>query len=396
MFSKSDSITLGFLIFLCAALTILCNYILARKNKKQLDKIFTIIFILLIFFTITAILQIFCVNIYNVNPIYFDYPAYASICYLPVAFMFMALIFARTKIKFNKIYILFFIIPTLSNLLLWTNDWHHLFYVKYSIDASKIIYGKYFYIHYYYTILLFAISLFILIRYSIKNSGFFSKQAILIFIGVIIPIVTNILAFIEIIPRSAYITPITFGFTVIFFSLAMFKFDLFKVAPIALQRIVDRISDSYIILNEDYEITDYNETFVKTFHITNASKLRGTHFAAFLKEKNLTSSIKEFNKYISKIGDNDKAKSFELYVQKINKFFNIEITSIIVNHQFLGILILFKDITQHIEDMQNLKNNQDLLIEQERLASLGQMIGRNSSQLKNTYLLSKWWIRRII
>jgi transcriptional regulator with PAS, ATPase and Fis domain len=176
----------------------------------------------------------------------------------------------------------------------------------------------------------------------------------------------------------------------------MFKFDLFKVAPIALQRIVDRISDSYIILNEDYEITDYNETFVKTFHITNASKLRGTHFAAFLKEKNLTSSIKEFNKYISKIGDNDKAKSFELYVQKINKFFNIEITSIIVNHQFLGILILFKDITQHIEDMQNLKNNQDLLIEQERLASLGQMIGRNSSQLKNTYLLSKWWIRRII
>ena len=176
----------------------------------------------------------------------------------------------------------------------------------------------------------------------------------------------------------------------------MFKFDLFKVAPIALQRIVDRISDSYVILNEDYEITDYNETFVKTFHIANTSKLRRTHFATFLKEKNLTSSIKEFNKHISKIEDNDKAKSFELYVPKINKYFNIEITSINLNNQFLGILVLFKDITQHVEDMQNLKNNQDLLVEQERLASLGQMIGRNRTQLKNTYFLCKWWIRGII
>ena len=43
---------------------------------------------------------------------------------------------------------------------------------------------------------------------------------------------------------------------------------------------------------------------------------------------------------------------------------------------------MFKDITQHIKDMQSLKNNQDLLIEQERLASLGQMIGGIAHNLK--------------
>ena len=50
--------------------------------------------------------------------------------------------------------------------------------------------------------------------------------------------------------------------------------------------------------------------------------------------------------------------------------------------QFLGKLILVKDITQHKEDMIAIKNNQDILVERERLASLGQMIGGIAHNLK--------------
>ena len=178
---------------------------------------------------------------------------------------------------------------------------------------------------------------------------------------------------------SIYLTPICFSFTVILFAFAIFKFNFLKVAPIALQRIVDRISDSYAILNEDYEITDYNETFVKTFKIKVPSSLCGKHFATFLRDIGLKDKIKEFGKYIEKIDQTNKVQTFELEIPKIKKIFNVEITSINTNGQFLGILILFKDITQHIHDMESIKNNQELLIEQERLASLGQMIGRNCS-----------------
>ena len=52
------------------------------------------------------------------------------------------------------------------------------------------------------------------------------------------------------------------------------------------------------------------------------------------------------------------------------------------NGQSLGILILFKDITQHIEDMENLKDSQSILMEKERLATLGQMIGGVAHNLK--------------
>ena len=380
MLTKDDLGIIGILTTLCIIMLFFLKYSLSRKNKKQLEKVFAVIFLIQIFWMLGLILQLFCSNEFNINPIYFDYFVYISICFLPVAFFFLALIFARTKISFNKRYLLLFVIPIISLIVLWTNDFHHLFYEKYSMETSSTIFGKYFYIHSTYTYLLFAVSLFILMKYSIKNSGFFSKQAILIFVGAIIPIVTNLLGSLGIVKMSIYITPITFAFTVTFFALAIFKFNLFKITPIALQRIVDRISDSFIVLNENYEISDFNQTFINTFHIKNASNIRGIELAPFLKENNL--DINQFKEHINKVKKNDATETFELYVEKIKKYFNVEITSIIVNNQFLGILVLFKDISQHVKDMKMLKDNQDSLMESERLASLGQLIGGIAHNLK--------------
>ena len=132
------------LIFLCIILTFLFNHLLRKKNKKQLDKVFILIFLLLIFFVIICILQIFAVNKFNTNPIIYDKLAYISLCFLPVATLFLAIIFAKTKITFKKRYLLLLLIPSLSLILLWTNDFHHLFYKKYSFNFEETEYGIYF------------------------------------------------------------------------------------------------------------------------------------------------------------------------------------------------------------------------------------------------------------
>lgn len=383
MLTTSNSISLIILIGLCFLIVPFLDYLLRKKNKKQIDKIFIVIFYLLLFWMSVLALQIICVNKFKANPIYFDYFVYISVCYLPVAVFFMSLIFTKTKITFSKKYYALFIIPTLSIILLWTNDWHHLFYKEYSTkNIADSVYGAYFNIHYYYTYILFGISLFILMKYSIKNSGIFSRQAILILVGALIPIVTNLLGMMHIVAISIYTTPITLTITIILIALATFKLNLFKITPIALQRIVDRISDSYIVLNENYLVSDFNETFIKTFNIDNPSIIRGKSFRTLLKEYNLDNYIEKIFESIKKVESSNKTDEIDLYINKIEKYFNVEITSIISKNQFLGILILFKDVTQHRKDMETIQNNQNMLIERERLASLGQMVGGIAHSLK--------------
>lgn len=382
MLTASNTTTLGILVLLSVLFIMLLNYIISRKNKKQLDKVILVAVGMALFWMLCSILQIFGSTMFNINPLYFDYFTYISICFLPVTFFFTAIIFSRTKIKFTKKYYWLFVIPTLSLIMLWTNNMHHLFYQTYSTDTSATVFGAYFYIHYIYTCILSAISLFILMKYSIKNSGFFSKQAILIFIGILIPVITNILGFLGIINVSIYVTPITFAFTILFLTLAMFKFDLLKTTPIALQRIVDRMSDSYIILNENYVITDFNATFLKTFKVKEGNVRNNSIFDIINTINPNIVDTDKLKEVLQEVQNSTKTAYFDKYFSNFNKYFRIEINTITSNQSFLGILVLFKDTTQHERDMQTIKDNQDTLMENERLASLGQLIGGIAHNLK--------------
>ena len=380
MLTSSNTITLGILMLVCILSTLLLAYLLNLKKRKQLDNVFVCIVSLLLLWILGLILQLVCYNMFGINPIYFDYFVYISICYMPVCLLVMSLSFANTKTNIKK-HLYLFIIPTLSLLLLWSNNLHHLFYRNYSTNFSENIYGSYFYIHYYYTTLLYIISLFILVRYSIKNSGFFSKQAILMFIGCFIPLVTNLLGSFGVISISIYVTPITFAFAIFFIAFAIFKFDFLKVTPIALQRIVDRISDSYIVLNEEMFITDFNLTLLNTFSLA-SSDIRNTNIVDLLNKSNLNIDTDVLVAAINKTKLDDSTITLEEHFEKIDKYFHIEINSIKEKNTYLGSLILLKDITQHTHDMQTIKENQEIIVEQERLASLGQMIGGIAHNLK--------------
>ena len=93
-------------------------------------------------------------------------------------------------------------------------------------------------------------------------------------------------------------------------------------------------------------------------------------------------TIEKFESAINETKNSDKTISFEREFKEIKKFFMVEITPISSKGNSLGTLILFKDVTQHKQDMETIKNNQDILMERERLASLGQLIGGIAHNLK--------------
>ena len=378
---NNDVVIACILSFICVIIIVLSRLILKQKRLKQLQEIFVVLFILLFVWLFTMIIQIFCLDKYNLNIKFFYNIYYISICFLPVAYLFIAITFEKGNLKWKNKYILLFIIPVLSLILLWSNDFHHLFYKEYSTSLSTE-YGPYFYVHSYYTFAIFAIALFMLLKYTIKNAGFFSRQAILVFVGSIIPLSVNILGSFQIIPVSIYATPISMAASMVCFTFAIFKFDFLKIAPIALQRVVDRMSDGYIIINEDMVITDFNKTFLDLFN-AQANKIRNMNVSNLLKEfDEADENIKYLTECINKANEQDTTVDFERHFPDYNKYFNIEISSIKNNDTYLGTLILFKDITQHKSDMNTIRDNQDMLVEKERLASLGQMIGGIAHNLK--------------
>lgn len=358
------------------------RYIKLSTEKTQLRNVFFCNFALIIIWDISLILQIICSTYFSINPIYFDYVAYIGIAFLPVSFLFTGMIFVNTKIKFKKSFLTLFIIPTISLIILWTNDYHHLFYQHYSTNINESVYGLYFYIHSLYSYGCFAIGIIALIRYAIKNSGLFSRQSLLIIIGASVSLIINLLGSLQIVPISIYITPISFTIAILFIAFAIFKFNFLSIVPIALQKIVDKISDAYIVVNEDGKITDFNKTFLTVFRGKETDIRNKNLFSVIEKHKELDIDLQVLKDALTNSKQTNNTINIEKYFEKINKYFHIEINQIENKGSFLGVLILFKDVTQHNIDMQTIKNNQDVLIEQERLASLGQMIGGIAHNLK--------------
>lgn len=355
-------------------------YISCQKDRKQLHNVFCLNLFCSLIISVGVLCQAVCNYFFSIPSIWFENIIYIGTCFLPLTVFFTSLIFTNTKITFKKSYLLLLVIPILSLVVLWTNDLHHLFYIQYSSSFTDTIYGPYFYVHSVYTYLLLIIGIGRLLIFSIRNAGFFSKQSLLISIGLACPVIVNVLgSFLKLIPMTVFVTPISFSVSIICFALAIFKFDFLGIAPITLRKIADRMSDSYLVLNDDGTITDFNQTFLVTFKIKDIA-LRGQNFDTFCKNNKI--NYGKIKNAIAKTKDSKKTISFEYHVNRIHKIFSVEVNTIYSDGVSLGTLILFKDITQHIEDMETIKNNQDILMERERLASLGQLIGGIAHNLK--------------
>ena len=374
------------LIISAALITGLLVYVLKIKNKTSLQNIFCLDLLCVFIICVGVILQAILSKLCNIPAINFENYIYIGTCFLPVCILFTGKIFSNPNYKLKRIDLFTLIIPITSLIILWTNNFHHLFYKVYSTNISKCVYGNWLIIHNIYSYTLLLIGIIYIIKASGKTSGFFSKQSLLIIAGMSIPIVVNVLGTFKIIPMSVFITPISFAFAMVFFALAIFKFKFLGIAPIALRTVVNRMSDSYIILNENYVVTDFNNTFLNTFKLKDEN-IRDKNIIKFLEHhQDYGVNIAEFKQYLNSVKGRTETVSFEQGILPFNKFFTVEINNIMDKNNFLGILILFKDITQHKQDIQTIQNNQDMLMEKERLASLGQLIGGISHNLKTSIM----------
>ncbi len=350
------------------------------KTQKKLTILFNCVFVCQLIWNSFLFLQILLAEPLHIQPIYFDYFTYIGVVFLPVFLYIASQVFTKPNFKIKKYHLLLFFIPILSLLIIWTNDFHHLFYKYYSIYMTEYVTGPYAMIHLLYTYSLLIISLVTLLKYSIKQRKKLSAQSTLFLLALAIPVVVNIIGILGLAEITIYYTPITFSISFLLLFIAIFKFDFLNINTIATQFIIRAITDSYLVLNRDNEITLCNEVFLNNFSFNKENLLNHNIFN--IKEIQTEFSKDDLEICIELVKTTKKKISTEKYFKRIDKYFSIDISPILKNDTYIGTLIILKDVTEKEHDKLQIKANQDLLVEQERLASLGQMIGGIAHNLK--------------
>lgn len=397
-------VLLSTVLSICLAL-----YIRRLKAKKQMQIFFMYTILFLILYNLGMAIIVFSDTFFGYKNVRFEYIVFLGVTFCSVFFLLFSIAFVKQRVNYNYSFYLLFLIPSITNIVLWTNDHHKLFYKDYGYGIN-FSFGPYFYIGMALTWAYILVGTGYLLYFTIKNSGFFSKQARFLILGAIIPlpfnvswIVGNMLEIDYLKFYSSYdISSITLTITVMFFALAIFKFDFLNVVPIALQRIVDTMPDSFVVIDDEYNIIDFNKTLIDTFGQFFQIK-RKSNIADVLKENTtLNINADNFIGYIRKAVDAREATSYEHHFtsEDFDRYFVIEIIPIFTESgkrhgnnpektvklkeraSLIGIIILLKDITEHKKNIEAIKEHQAILLEQERLASLGQLIGGIAHNLK--------------
>lgn len=371
------------LLFVTLIATLTFAFFTRKKQKSTLYSLFRVLFLLLSLHVVALILLFYFKDIIlNMDTLmYIDAISYISTCNLPVILFFISSIYENKETNLKKYWYLF-IIPILSIIIIFTNPLHHLFCKSYDINVADVQLGPYFYVHMLYTYLLILVAFIKLIKTSISKSGFLSFGTILIILGACAPIIPNLLASLQLISMDTYITPITYLITAICFYISIFKLNSFDAVPIALKNIVDIMTDAFIVVEKDGTITYSNNAFNTNLSKMIGIKLNDNFYNIINTNKKL--KLSKLNNLIKKSEKNNTVETFDWSFNS-EKYFEISAQPVISTKgrkKVIGTLIIFKDTTQHMLDMQTIKNNQDMLLERERLASLGQLIGGIAHNLK--------------
>jgi two-component system sensor histidine kinase HupT/HoxJ len=310
--------------------------------------------------------------------------------FMPAICLGIALVFTCGWEKLPKKGYLLFVMPVITNVAVWTNPYFHLQYVRFSVIKSEIIFGPYAIVSGCFSYFCLLTGIILMINFSRKNkSSLYLKQCILFVMGGVIPLFVSIACTLG---RNASITttPLSFTCTLILNGIAIYRLHFLDIKPLAVQKIMERISDGYLILSENELIISYNEPFERNF-VKKYALFENKYLEDCLKEENhvektllynLANAIESCRESLSVI-TYEQADTVVLHEDTIQKnYYIVEVTALIQEEKISGFAVLFKDVTQLKQSMFQLQSSQQRMMEQERLAFLGQMIGGLAHNLK--------------
>lgn len=275
---------------------------------------------------------------------------YIGICLAPVCWLYFCFKYTDYSLKKRRLFLpLLCLVPVLTYVLLLTSDSHQLIYRNLSLNTSgpfpilDIVKGPWYFLNVGYAYLLFASGVVVLWKRFRFSDPLYKTQTKLIITAGIFPLAFNFLYQTKIIaPYSGIdLTTYAFLFTYIILGVAIIRFNLFSIKPIARDIVMEAIPKGVLVLDASNLVVDFNQAMLD--FIPNGEKLKvvTNGIEPFFEISDLYEFIKK--------GEKGTIES-EVFLKGDSRVLKTEIIPLFDRKSILsGKMILFEDITSQIK-----------------------------------------------
>lgn len=362
------------------------------KYSRQLHHICALNIFILFMWTILALSNIIWDSITG-HKIYFIY-FLGSVCafILPATLIILCILLVKNKISSLATYILICIPPATSTVMLVTNSFHKLFIKEISADANTMVFGSYYYVHCTWQLVYATFAVLYLVYFSLKYTNCLTKQILFVVSGIIMPIAVDYVVYLNYFSNLPISLPdsihaLSYCFTTVCLAVAIRKYRFLDTLPIAIRSIVDYISDSFVVIDYKNKILEMNKNFKREFG--SIIKQNESDFSKVMNNDNFYNLKNQISQMTSNGGTHQNTKfEQEFLINNTVRYFEIEIIHVYAHEQYIAILILFHDMTEHMQVIKLMEENAKQMIEKARLVSLHNLIGGISHNMKSPLMSS--------
>jgi signal transduction histidine kinase len=254
-----------------------------------------------------------------------------------------------------------FAIPLITFLMILTNEYHHLHYKETEVynlgpfPLLEITVGPWYLVHvtFFYLSLLFG-NILLLIKFKDADSIFRKQTNLLIFAG-LIPWFFNIIYLLGYRPFDHIdLTPYAFLFTYIFIGIALLRFELFNIKPIARDKVFELITKGILVFDPFDRVIDYNRAILKALNKPKNSLIGKSMGELFESKPELIELLKK-----------REVCELELELDSLsdNGAFRVECIPILdKKNVFSGLMVLFENISVEKKIQRQLRYQADELM----------------------------------
>lgn len=331
--------TYAILLLISTIITTYLAFYSWNKRSKTYAFYFSVLMLSISIWSITGAFEM--ASISYAYKVMWSQLSYLGIVFIgPLWLLFTLSYTGHKKWLNNKFIAILMIMPAIILLLVATNGWYGLIWPTITPSSNQpgalLIYGHGtgFFINVVYTYALMLIGIILFSQFLIRSPKIYQKQILLILFAAIVPFVANAIYIGRESPVIGLdITPFAFTVTGVLIAWSIFKFKLLEIVPVAYNNLFDRMSSGAIVIDSQKRVVDVNPAAINLLKID--ADIVGTS----------VEDLKEFGEFFTHNKMQNEVEKEIKIDSPVNKWLDVQITSLDKKQDLLGWLITFTDIS---------------------------------------------------